>query len=107
MSEFVLKTETERKLYVEALFICLDRGTLTENEVLEDLCDLIPDISDRRADDGACAEFIRQTQRILAGYRAGVQDLETATERLLHLFNHPVTKGIAPVAVLLHQAPHA
>ncbi len=107
MPEFVLKTETERKLYVEALFVCLDRGTLTENEVLEDLCDLIPGVKDPSGDDAACVEFIRQTQRILAGYKAGVQDRVTATERLLRLFNHPVATGLAQPTPQLSDPTHA
>ena len=88
MPEFVLKTETERQLYVEALLHCIDHGTLTEREVLEDLCDLIPGLEGQPSD--ACTEFIRQVQRILAGYKARAQDHETATERLTRLFNAPL-----------------
>ena len=104
MTDFVLKTETERQMYVEALFHCLDHGTLTEHEVLEDLCDLIPGLGAASADDSACVEFIRQTQRIVAGYKAGLQDRETAAARLLRLFNHPVTAGGAPSSAELRSA---
>ena len=95
MPDFVLKTETERQMYVEALLHCIDHATLTETEVLEDLCELLPGLGDRAAD--ACTEFIRHVRRNIAAYRAGVQDHETTTKRLVRLFNDPLmVNDVAP-----------
>ncbi len=40
MTEFVLRTRTERRLYVEALLSCLDRDTLTAQQACQDILDI-------------------------------------------------------------------
>lgn len=85
MSEFVLKTETERRLYVEALLHCLDHQTLTTHEVLQDLQDILTD--DNNIQMPARVGTLPRGEAILIAYRQGSRDRADATEALLGLIN--------------------
>ena len=95
---FHLQTETERKLYIEALFHCLDRGTLTAQELLEDFNEII------LTSGGAPTADDRQTQRriegVLAAYKSHAITVDQASATLLSIFNERAT----PAGVLEAEA---
>ncbi len=88
---FHLQTETERKLYIEALFHCLDRGTLTARELVEDFNEII------LTSCGAPTANDRQVQRridgVLAAYKSHAVAVEQAAASLLSIFNELATPG--------------
>ncbi len=94
---FHLQTETERKLYIEALFHCLDRGTLTARELVEDFNEII------LTSGGAATANDRQVQRridgVLAAYKNHAVTVEQAAATLLSIFNELATPaGVLEVA---------
>ncbi len=79
MTEFVLKTETERHLYAEAILVCLDRGTLSDAEAERDLKDMIFASASPNTRQDTERRLSNRILDILKAYRQGVIDQSTAT----------------------------
>lgn len=86
MVEFVLKTETERRLYIDALLHCIDHGTLAEKDVLHDLEALLNQGIEAE-DESASRSVLERLSGILASYRNGNRDRENAGAVLLQEIN--------------------
>ncbi len=86
MSEFILKTKTERTLYIDALFICLERGSLGQAEATQDLKNLITDCDEFCGDATARQDLEIQIQSVLHACACGTITQDMARETLVNLF---------------------
>ncbi len=82
---FHLKTEIERKLYIQALLQCLERGTLTAEELLNDFNTIILTIA--RAGIIEDRRLQRRIEGILAAYKCHAIDLDEASTGVLSIFD--------------------
>lgn len=88
MTDFILRTGTERHLYVEALLLCIDRGTVTAQQACQDIQDIC-----RAAtvlSDDVMRLFSNRIDGIIAAYRARSIDASVARSNLLHLMGFMV-----------------
>ncbi len=91
MTDFVLRTGTERSLYVESLLSCIDSGTVTLVQAcqdIENMCRATGAVSDEMA--RAVSTRIRG---ILAAYMAHTIDATLAAKNVVDVIN-----AVAPQA---------
>ena len=86
MAEFVLKTATERTLYVEALFHCIEHGTLSEADAAKDLQDLIVTTDRFLADPEGQRGLLNRISGVLQAYKTGAISKPTAISNCVELF---------------------
>ena len=85
MTDFILRTSTERRLYVEALLTCIDRGTVTAQQACQDIQDLCR--TAKVLPDDAVRLFSRRIDGIIAAYRARTIDARVARSNLVQLMD--------------------
>ncbi|MBP2160457.1 MULTISPECIES: hypothetical protein [Asticcacaulis] len=95
MVEFVLKTETERRLYVDALLHCLDHGTLAKEEVLRDIEALIQQ-NVWAEDKERLRALMSRLEGIVVSYLRGNRDRDNAACILLQEVNEVARMADAP-----------
>ncbi len=86
MTDFVLKTESERSLYVEALFHCLEHGTLTVADAAKDLQDLIANTDQFTSDPLGQRTLLNRISGVLQAYKTGVITKPIAIANCADLF---------------------
>lgn len=86
MTDFVLKTETERVLYVEALFHCLEHGTLTIDDAAKDLQDLIIHTDQFTRDPLGQRNLLNRISGVLQAYKTGAITKPMAVANCVDLF---------------------
>ena len=85
MTDFVLRTKTERALYIEALLCCVEQGTVSEAQASQDIEKLCLPSGDLSPD---ARRFLTQrVSGILSAYRAQAIDANLAKSNIIDLIN--------------------
>ncbi|MGZ3298790.1 MAG: hypothetical protein ACXU8O_07225 [Asticcacaulis sp.] len=75
---FTFDNETERKLYVEALFQCLDRGAISPYDACRDMRSLLLSVTSLRFSLPEERVLVRRIMGVLNDYCDGVIDKDEA-----------------------------
>ena len=87
MTDFVLKTKTERQLYVEALFHCFDQKTLSEDQIIKDLEAILPTFEIGGTQSELQDNLVRRVRGTLAAYKSGGTDFAAGVGAVTAVLN--------------------
>lgn len=74
MTKINLQTEIERRLYVEALFQCLDRHLITEQDACQDLTAILLSLTELKFSGLEERTLVRRVTGVVRAYHTGIID---------------------------------